>query len=155
VARRYLARETEQPKDASVIEAVQAWVGKHRAPATQTRGAGLRPADYKVNLDIYSDALLCDVPPPRLREWVSLMGLGEATEWAEEQVKASLEKVLLAMDSEETEWVVQMVILAGDLSVAYDGFHSQNRNAQKGEHNVVGQHEEPGWDCAGQSMESA
>ena len=36
------------------------------------------------------------------------------------------------MDAEDTEWVVSMVILAGDLSVAYDGFHSQNRNARTG-----------------------
>ena len=49
-----------------------------------------------------------------------------------EQVKAALEPVLLAMDREDSQWVVQLAVLAADLSAAYDGFHSQNRNARTG-----------------------
>eukprot|EP00966_Prymnesium_polylepis_P254918 5890201-Prymnesium_polylepis.1 len=36
------------------------------------------------------------------------------------------------MDVEDTEFVVESVALAGDLSTAYDGFHSSNRNARSG-----------------------
>eukprot|EP00966_Prymnesium_polylepis_P329083 7384831-Prymnesium_polylepis.1 len=84
-------------------------------------------------MSLYADAHLCGVTIPRLREWVSLMELGEMDAWgAEGKVKAGLEAVLQEMDALDTEWSVQMVVLAMDLSAAYDAFHSQNRNARSG-----------------------
>jgi hypothetical protein len=47
-------------------------------------------------------------------------------------VRDELLPVLQEMDALDTEFIIQMVILAGDLSGAYDGFHSQNRNARSG-----------------------
>ena len=47
-------------------------------------------------------------------------------------VKPALAAVLQEMNEEDTAFTVELVILAGDLSAAYDGFHSQNRNARSG-----------------------
>ena len=47
-------------------------------------------------------------------------------------MKPALARVLEEMHVEDTDFIVQMVILGADLSAAYDGFHSSNRNAQSG-----------------------
>ena len=90
------------------------------------------PLDFWLNHRAIADAALCGVPFARLQEWVLLVGIGELNEHADAHVRDSLLRVLRQMDELDSEFVIEMVILAGDLSAAYDAFHSQNRNARTG-----------------------
>ena len=125
-------------------------------------------------MKVHASVHLCGVQPARLREFVSLLRLGELNPHVDSVVKPALVKVLEGMNQQvgsacshplpaichrsrspprprtnlavsiaepsqpptprrqDTEFVVQLVILAGDLSVSYDGFHSQNRHARSG-----------------------
>ena len=109
------------------------WARAHPAPDAQTRASGAAPSDYWLNITVHAAAPLCGVEPARLREWAELLGLGELNEnVAAKHVKPALARVLEEMHVEDTDFIVQMVVLGADLSAAYDGFHSSNRNAQSG-----------------------
>ena len=75
---------------------------------------------------------LCGVPLARLQDFTRLLSLGELNRNTSGLVQGGLTRVLEEMDEEDTRWVVEICLLSGDLSLAYDGFHSQNRNARTG-----------------------
>ena len=128
---RFTKGATEKPPPAT-LAAMATWARVHAAPPPQTRGPGLRPSDYALNLYLHSAQQLCGVPLARLQDFTRLLSLGELNRNTSGLVQGGLTRVLEEMDEEDTRWVVEICSLSGDLSLAYDGFHSQNRNARTG-----------------------
>jgi len=127
--RRFVAGETTSVTP-SRLAAYDKWAREHQAPPAQTGRGGAQPADYWANISARAAAHLCGAEPTRLSDWVAHLNLGELNNNVDTVLKPALAKVLEEMDKEDTAFVVEMVLLAGDLSAAYDGFHSQNRNAR-------------------------
>jgi len=128
---RFCKGETEKPP-AVTLAAMATWARVQAAPAAQTQGPGLKPSDYTLNLRVHSAQQLCGVPLARLQDFTRLLSLGELNKNMSTLVREGLTPVLEEMDEQDTLWVVEVCSLAGDLSLAYDGFHSQNRNARSG-----------------------
>jgi len=129
--RRFVAGQTTSVTP-SRLAAYDKWAREHQAPPAQTGRGGAQPADYWANISARAAAHLCGAEPARLSDWVAHLNLGELNNNVDTMLKPALAKVLEEMDKEDTAFVVEMVLLAGDLSAAYDGFHSQNRNARSG-----------------------
>jgi len=106
-----------------VLRAFDRWAREHAAPAAQTRAPGALPSDYWLNLTATAGLHLTGVEPERAADWVKLLGLGELSKAVDHRwVKPHLAQVLKKMDDEDSRWVVEFILLGGDLSVAYDGF---------------------------------
>jgi hypothetical protein len=133
--RRFLSGETLSPSS-NLLAACWAWAQKHAAPKAQTVRAGVQPSDYNLNLRMHAGASVCGAEFRRLQDFVALLHVGELSHHTNQRTVKALKSVLEKIDSEDSEWVVQMALLADDLSAAFDGFHSQNRDAQTGISNM-------------------
>ena len=112
-----------------VLKMYERWLVEHAAPAEQMVFSS-KPLDYWTNLNAHAAATLCGCAAARLRDTVELLELGELDSHTTTLVKQNLLPVLKQMDVEDTEHVVQTLLLSGDLRTAYDMWHSQNRNAE-------------------------
>ena len=74
------------------------WGRANPAPAAQTTAAGAAPLDYWINIKVNAGAHLCGVEPARLRDFVSLLRLGELNAHVDSVVKPGLATVLERMD---------------------------------------------------------
>ena len=128
---RFCKGETEKPPPAT-LAAMATWAHVHAAPAAQTQGPGLKPSDYALNLRVHSAQQLCGVPLARLQDFTRLLSLGELNKNVSTLVRKGLTPVLEEMDEQDTLWVIEVLAMAADLSLAYDGYHSQNRQAKFG-----------------------
>ena len=112
---RYLRGESTPLQPALV--AMVRWERLHAAPPAQTQAAGLKPSDYMLNLHVHAGQQLCGVTLARLKDFVTLLGLGELNDNASQRVRDGLTLVLKRMDEQDTQWAVEMSLLCGDLSV--------------------------------------
>jgi hypothetical protein len=100
-------------------------------PPASAFASASRPAYFPTSHSLTSYLLTscsCAILPRCVRR----TQIGEINKNLDGRVRDELLPVLQEMDALDTEFIIQMVILAGDLSGAYDGFHSQNRNARSG-----------------------
>ena len=112
---RYLKGESTPQQPA--LGAMARWERLHAAPPAQTQAAGLKPSDYMLNLRVHAGQQLCGVTLARLKDFVTLLGLGELNDKASQRVRDGLTLVLKRMDEQDTQWAVEMSLLCGDLSV--------------------------------------
>ena len=126
--RRFLRGKIKEPAQ-DVLEAYQLWLDSH-APLPAQLEYSTKPLDYWINLNMAASIVLCGCPHARIADVTKVMRLGEMDSHASTLVKKSLTHVLVQMDDEDTEFVIQTLLLSGDLRTAYDMWHSQNRNAE-------------------------
>ena len=112
---RYLKGESTPQQPA--LGAMARWARLHAAPPAQTQAAGLKPSDYMLNLRVHAGQQLCGVTLARLKDFVTLLGLGELNDNASQRVRDGLTIVLKRMDEQDTQWAVEMSLLCGDQSV--------------------------------------
>ena len=112
---RYLKGESTPQQPA--LGAMARWARLHAAPPAQTQAAGLKPSDYMLNLRVHAGQQLCGVTLARLKDFVTLLGLGELNDNASQRVRDGLTCVLKRMDEQDTQWAVEMSLLCGDQSV--------------------------------------
>lgn len=101
----------------AALGAMARWERLNAAPSAQTQAAGVKPSDYMLNVRVHAGQQLCGVPLARLKDFATLIQLGELDDNMSIQVRNGLTRVLKPMDEQDTQWAVEMSLLSGDCSL--------------------------------------